>query len=333
MPVKQAKNGGWICRVDRSGIPRISKTFALKSEAEIFERQYLASHKQKQLENLDKRTLRELVEAWFIYHGINLSDCEKRKRILFAMCKDLGNPVASQLTAEDIVNYRYQRTRGQNAITAKTFNNHHGYLNAVYNKLSKLQVIDYNNPIKSVDFIKIHERQLSFLSGNQIDELLDAIVSGCINQSTWYVTQICLRTGARWSEAEQLKAKQVKSGLITYEFTKSKKTRSVPLDDVFYKQLSKFIGNKNPDDRLFTNCIGAFRRAVDRTEIQLPRGQNTHILRHTFASHFMMNGGNILTLQKILGHADITQTMRYAHLSPDHLRDAIAFNPMAKQLR
>jgi hypothetical protein len=41
-----------------------------------------------------------------------------------------------------------------------------------------------------------------------------------------------------------------------------------------------------------------------------------------------MNGGNILTLQKILGHSDIKMTMRYAHLSPDHLADAITLNPI-----
>ena len=44
-----------------------------------------------------------------------------------------------------------------------------------------------------------------------------------------------------------------------------------------------------------------------------------HSLRHTFASHFMMAGGNILTLQKLLGHSTLAMTMRYAHLSPDHL--------------
>ncbi|WP_408646872.1 hypothetical protein [Xenorhabdus lircayensis] len=41
-----------------------------------------------------------------------------------------------------------------------------------------------------------------------------------------------------------------------------------------------------------------------------------------------MNGGNILTLQKIMGHANIQQTMAYAHFSPDYLQDAIKFNPL-----
>ncbi|SEG74700.1 Phage integrase family protein [Halopseudomonas aestusnigri] len=51
------------------------------------------------------------------------------------------------------------------------------------------------------------------------------------------------------------------------------------------------------------------------------------MLRHTFASHFMQNGGNILTLQKILGHSTVVVTMRYAHLAPEHLQDAVRLGP------
>lgn len=47
-----------------------------------------------------------------------------------------------------------------------------------------------------------------------------------------------------------------------------------------------------------------------------------HDLRHTFASHFMMNGGNIYDLQKILGHTSLEMTQRYAHLAPEHLVQA-----------
>ncbi len=68
---------------------------------------------------------------------------------------------------------------------------------------------------------------------------------------------------------------------------------------------------------------------MEKTSIALPRGQLTHILRHTFAAHFMMSGGNILALQKILGHHDIEMTMRYAHLVPDDLETALRFNSLA----
>lgn len=48
-----------------------------------------------------------------------------------------------------------------------------------------------------------------------------------------------------------------------------------------------------------------------------------HALRHTFASHFVMSGGNLLALQRILGHATIAQTMVYAHLGDDFLTGEI----------
>ena len=44
-----------------------------------------------------------------------------------------------------------------------------------------------------------------------------------------------------------------------------------------------------------------------------------HDLRHCFASHVMMNGGNLYDLQKLLGHSKYEMTQIYAHLSPEHL--------------
>lgn len=79
---------------------------------------------------------------------------------------------------------------------------------------------------------------------------------------------------------------------------------------------------------IFEHCYYAFRSALGRTKIALPDGQLSHVLRHTFASHFMMNGGNILVLQRILGHIDIKMTMRYSHFAPDHLEDVLNFNPL-----
>jgi hypothetical protein len=43
----------------------------------------------------------------------------------------------------------------------------------------------------------------------------------------------------------------------------------------------------------------------------------------------MMAGGNILALQRILGHQSLAMTMRYAHLAPEHLEEAVRLNPLA----
>ena len=55
-----------------------------------------------------------------------------------------------------------------------------------------------------------------------------------------------------------------------------------------------------------------------------PLRRGWHALRHTFASHFVMQGGSILTLAKILGHADLQMTAVYAHLAPDFLGAELA---------
>lgn len=132
--------------------------------------------------------------------------------------------------------------------------------------------------------------------------------------------------GARWSEAEKLTASQIRNNTITFIKTKGKRNRSVPISEELAKTLPKDNGN-NP---LFKSCYSAFRSALERTGIELPERQSSHVLRHTFASHIMMSGGNILVLQRILGHTDIKMTMRYSHFSPNHLSEAIEFNPLQK---
>ena len=170
---------------------------------------------------------------------------------------------------------------------------------------------------------------MTYLSLEQIDLLLNTIKEKGINKSTWWVTNICLRTGARWSEAEQLTMKQFHNSRLTFEKTKSKRLRTIPIDSQFNDQLAKYAEGKNPGDRLFIDCYEPFERMMRHSGIKLPKGQLTHVLRHSFASHFIMNNGNIITLQKILGHSDIKMTMRYAHLSPEHLMDAVTRNPLA----
>ncbi|MEQ1636737.1 MAG: tyrosine-type recombinase/integrase [Methylococcales bacterium] len=246
------------------------------------------------------------------------------------MFSRLGHKNARTFSPQQFLDYRYAcMYTDSSPVMAKTFNNRHVYLAAMYRTLKKLKVIDYECPIADVELVKIHEKQLTFLSKGQVIDLFDNL-KGCRNKSVWWIAQVCIRTGARWGEAESLKRKQIHNGRVTFEFTKSKKVRTVPLDPVFYADLIDFARLKNPEERIFKDGMMAFNRVVARTDLIFPRGQMTHILRHSFASYFIMNGGNILTLQNILGHADIKMTMRYAHLSPNYLNDAVALNPMAK---
>jgi site-specific recombinase XerD len=100
--------------------------------------------------------------------------------------------------------------------------------------------------------------------------------------------------------------------------------RSIPYQDPV---IDAYVKGKR--GRLFTSCASAFRKAIERAGIDLPPGQMTHVCRHTFASHYLMNGGDILTLQKILGHSTLTMTLRYAHFAPDHLADVPTRSPLA----
>jgi integrase len=98
----------------------------------------------------------------------------------------------------------------------------------------------------------------------------------------------------------------------------------VPIAKELYEEIIKPTSGA-----LFEECYTPFCYILKtKLGISLPSGQASHVLRHTFASHFMMNGGNILVLRDVLGHADISMTMRYAHFAPDPLSEAITRNPL-----
>lgn len=107
--------------------------------------------------------------------------------------------------------------------------------------------------------------------------------------------------------------------------------RRIPMSDVVRHALMELKAKNYHPEFVFCTAYGKpfdeqhiywyFSRAQKKAE--LSQHYRFHDLRHTFASHFVMNGGSLYDLQKLLGHARFEETQRYAHLCPEHLAKAI----------
>ncbi|PKB89211.1 integrase [Ewingella americana] len=334
MAITKNKNGKWQAQLFPNGRDgkRIRKLFTTKGEALAFERHIKEQSEDKPWlgEKTDKRKLFDLVLTWYNAHGVTLADGERRKDAMEFACKAMGDPLATEFNAKLFATYREQRLNGTltrssrvKTVAPRTVNLELAYFRAMFNELRRLDDWTAPHPLENVREFRTTEHEMAFLTKEEIERLFVE----CENsraKDLLMVVKVCLATGARWGEAESLTAKQVSNNKVTFLKTKGKKNRSVPISEELSEELPKLKGSQ----RLFVSCYSAFRSALKRAEIETPAGQLSHILRHTFGSHFMMSGGNILVLQRILGHTDIKVTMRYAHFAPDHLNDAITLNPL-----
>lgn len=115
------------------------------------------------------------------------------------------------------------------------------------------------------------------------------------------------------------------------ETTKTNLKRIVPMNQIVKTTLLTLFKNRAASNFVFTKLNGdpigvqhVYRDFMNgQKKSGLQRRIRFHDLRHTFASQFIMNGGNVFDLQKILGHTDIKMTMRYAHYSTEHLQNAM----------
>ncbi|EDR8672805.1 tyrosine-type recombinase/integrase [Salmonella enterica] len=332
------KNGKWLLDFYPEGKPqgkaskRIRKTFSTKGEAIAYQTYIMENvHVKPWLDGKeDRRKLLDLVNQWFDEHGITLDDGEKRKSAMVFACESMGDPLAHEFDASLFSQYRKKRLSGEisrttrvKQVSPRTMNLELAYFRAVFNELKRLGHWKVDNPLTNVRPFKSEEAELAYLGHEEITRLLAECLNSR-NDSVYWVACLCLLTGARWDEAESLTTKQIKNLKVSFFKTKGNRNRTVPISQNFFEALPK----PEKPGRYFKSCYSAFRKAVERAELNLPDGQLSHVLRHTFASHFMMNGGNILVLKDILGHTDIKMTMRYAHFSPNHLEDAVRLNPL-----
>ncbi len=246
MAISKVDNGWhvYIRPGGRSG-KQYRKTLPTKAEALAWET-WIKSQVQQSPEwqpaRRDGRRLIDLIELWHKHHGISLRAGDDTVARLRTLCAALGNPYANQLRPEQFAEYRAKRL--SNGITANNLNREHAYLRAVFNELSRLGQWKGENPLAKVRQIKVIERELSFLSLKQIEKLLDALTGDEL-----LIVKICLMTGARWSEAEELRTSQVRGGAVHFTGTKSGKNRSVPIDESLIQELNAHLEEKYKDEK------------------------------------------------------------------------------------
>jgi site-specific recombinase XerD len=108
--------------------------------------------------------------------------------------------------------------------------------------------------------------------------------------------------------------------------TKSGKSRVVPVNERLAALLTDTqTAPHTPENRVFNVnywTLGQdFRKAVKRAGFD--GHVSLHTLRHTFASHLVMGGVDLRSVQELLGHHDVSVTMIYSHLSPGHLAKTV----------
>ncbi|MBI2526771.1 MAG: site-specific integrase [Candidatus Rokubacteria bacterium] len=162
------------------------------------------------------------------------------------------------------------------------------------------------------------EGRIRWLEPGEEGELLAACQKSR-NPNLVKIVTVALETGMRYGEVLGLTWDRVdlSRGVLRLERTKSGKRREVPMRQPVYNLLAAMPepreGRLWPDKLIRT----AFENAVSEAKLEDFR---FHDCRHHFASWFMMRGGSLQALQKILGHATLAMTSRYAHLSPSYLR-------------
>ncbi len=189
-----------------------------------------------------------------------------------------------------------------------------------------------DNILRKVSKLKEPRGRVRYFSDEERERFLLACKES--HNSDLYVAVIlALSTGGRKIEIWGLSWKDVdlKNGFITFEETKNDEPRSVPLQGHALELMLKrskvprfdtdLVFPSRVDQQKHFDFRRPFQMALRTAKIEDFRW---HDLRHCAASYLVMAGVDMRTVAEILGHKTIQMTQRYTHLSPEHLKDAVA---------
>jgi site-specific recombinase XerD len=160
------------------------------------------------------------------------------------------------------------------------------------------------------------------LSKEEVKQVFEAIP----NFKHRTIIQLIYSTGARVSECVNIKITDIDSKRMKINIREGKglKDRQVPLSTVLLKILREYYKQYKPKTYLFegakSGChigVSAVREILKKARYKtqdIKKDYTPHTFRHCFATHLLEQGTNLLVIQRLMGHGDISNTLKYLHV-------------------
>jgi site-specific recombinase XerD len=184
----------------------------------------------------------------------------------------------------------------------------------------------------SLPVIEHNDKLPVVLNGEEVK----ALIKACDLLKHKLLISICYGCGLRCAEVRNLRIGDVDTvrAMIHVRQGKGKKDRMLPMGTMLARGISKYLVSEKPRQYLFEGHDGniysqrgaqwAISQALKKSGIS--KEVSLHTLRHTYATHLLEQGLNIVTIKELLGHAHINTTMIYLHLARPSAN--LAFSPM-----
>lgn len=246
-------------------------------------------------------------------------------------------------TIRDYIMYLMSQNIARTSITCKL-----SAIRSFYEYLQKEEIIQ-ENPLEQISSPKLDKRLPSYLTGDEINHLLYAPDKTTpVGQRDRAIMELLYASGLRVSELVQLNLNQV--DLETREIRvigKGLKERLVLMGQPALEAIKVYLGQGRPklagkkkNEAVFINHYGQrlIERRVQKIIKQytgiagITKRVHPHTIRHTFATHMLDGGADLRVVQELLGHASLTTTQIYTHVSKSQAKKVyLAAHPMAKE--
>lgn len=224
------------------------------------------------------------------------------------------------ITPQMIERYKVMRL---NTVQPATVNRELACLKHMYTKALEWGYARIN-PTKGIKLLKEPPGRLRYLEPKEAELL----ISKC-SLHLRPIVVMALNTGMRRNEILRLKWENVNIEYRKIQIINSKNNqlRVIPINNRLYQELNELYKQRHgvyvfegSNGMPYKDIKTAFHSALRRAEIE---NFHFHDLRHTFGSQLVMSGVDLRTVQQLLGHKDIKMTIRYSHLSPVHVQEAV----------